>query len=187
MQDKSANNDTASSAKLKSVVITDNGESKKRLIIAVASLVVLAAISIWVYAAARPQSENDTPPASSQLTAPQTEDFPKPDKTNPTDINTAESQAGILALGLEVYRSGANTDGKQLTSHSHYPSAMDIKNTEWVKANLKVPSSVINLLEAEILVYLPKGCDADKPSSSENKCTSFVIQSNGQDVAKSKN
>lgn len=88
---------------------------------------------------------------------------------------TEQANANLLGLAVEVFKTGGTTNGTPITSHGYYPSAFDLKNKQWTKENLN-----LDFATNEAIAYEPKNCSTDKPSSSENKCTGFVIKVNDE-------
>ncbi len=91
------------------------------------------------------------------------------------DATTEQANANLLGFAVESYKVGGTINGTTITSHGYYPSAVDLKNKQWTKENLN-----LDYATNEAIAYEPKNCSTDKPSSSENKCTGFVIKVNDE-------
>lgn len=159
------------------------GRSGKATVMIGLVLLFLTSGGLAYYLASRDDNNSTSTP---DKPVPTTE-FPKPKPITYEETVTPDAYSQFMSVALEIFWSGGNANGKEISGHGYYPSSADIKNPAWAKSNLKLHDQLNKSIKDGSVVYLPKGCDADKPSSSENKCTSFVIQSNGQDVAKSKN
>lgn len=157
--------------------------SKRQLLIL--SVVLLAVIGAGT--AYYLQSKTDKPKETAKPVA--QEKFPAPPEKPVAHSETVTPTAfgNFLALSLETYWAGGNTNGTNIEGHKYYPSTADVKNVEWAKKNLKIPDQIIDSLQKDTITYVPEGCDADKPSGEQNKCTSFTLKSDNKTIAKSNN
>lgn len=154
--------------------------SRKAILLIGLLLVLLASIGIGYYFTSK---NNDSDPIPERPTV--TTEFPKPKPVTYEETVSPNAYGQFMSVALEIFWSGGNANGQEIQGHGYYPSVADVKNANWAKKNLKLHAELNKSIKDGSVVYVPKGCDADKPSSSQNKCTSFVIQSNGQDIAKS--
>jgi hypothetical protein len=96
-----------------------------------------------------------------------------------SDSITPVAYGNFLVNALNSFYKGGGTNGKKIKAHHYYPTTADLKNKNWLKKNLPLGTKVEQLILGSKLVYKPTGCQANKPSSSKNACTSYTITSNG--------
>ena len=113
--------------------------------------------------------------------------LPEPQTAENVSTVTTTTYTHFFSVALEAFYSGSNANGVDVPGNKYYPTAADLKNTEWTKNNLQLDTHTIEQIFANKIVYLPVGCDADKPSDATNQCTSFSLKVNGREVATSNN
>ncbi len=90
---------------------------------------------------------------------------------------TPKAYGNFLAVALRGFYVGGNTNGVDIPAHNYYPSVADLKSREWSKQNMQLDDRMITLIASGEVVYEPKGCKADQPSSDQNKCSEFIVKS----------
>jgi|GEM_PF-5870767 len=110
---------------------------------------------------------------------------PKPVKYSETVTPTA--YGSFLSVALESFYSGGNTNGVDIPGHKYYPSTADLKDLDWAQKNVQLDAHMFSLITDGKVIYSPKGCDANRPSSAQNMCKSFIVTADGKEVEKSRN
>lgn len=140
--------------------------SKRTLIIIVVIVLVGAGAAYWFVSRSDSKSTSDNNQSQQEPVA-----GPLP----------RVAYRNVLAFSVKGYHVGASLNGKEIPAHGYYPSAADVKNTTWSRENLNLDAKLQESIAKGEIVYEPKGCDADKPSSDKNKCLGFVIKE-GDDI-----
>ncbi len=113
--------------------------------------------------------------------------LPAPKKVDIKDTNTPTAYGNFLAASLESFWAGGNTNGVSIPPHKYYPSTVDIKTSSWTKQNMQLDDQLQQLISTGSIVYKSSGCDENKTSSPENKCTDYIISIDGKEIAKNRN
>ena len=93
---------------------------------------------------------------------------------------TPNAYGNFLAVAVKGFYLGGNTNGVDIPAHNYYPSTADIKSSAWTKQNMQLDDRMNDLIAKGEVVYEPKGCKTDQPSSDKNKCNAFVVKSAGK-------
>lgn len=186
MNEKQTNegNDAVNNAPYQTVI----GKDKKRIPLkrsALLSLVILVvAVVLVVTSVVVIKKRND---AKEKKAAQTLKNLPAPKKVDISETNTPTAYGNFLAIALESYWIGGNTNGVSIPGHKYYPSQSDIKDLNWAKQNLQIDESLHQLISSGNIIYKPSGCDINKASSPSNKCTGFTVLINDKEIAKNKN
>lgn len=153
------------------------GKNKKLVVLVVLLMVLVAAL---VVVATR---SSDKKPASQDKSS-DSSNTSQEDKAIPIkDTTTLTSQGAMIKGVLSVFKVGGTFNDKKIEGKGYYPSQADMKDGAWLKQNMNIDDSTHALLQSGEVAYESKGCDASKPSSTENACSGYVIKVNGKVVA----
>ena len=144
------------------------------LVIVIIALLMTAGLSLWLIGRNDNSSIKDTD-IHSDTSA----------KKSKSIINstTITSEAAMVKILLEFYKTGGNANGIDIPAHSYYPSTADIKNVDWSKKNMNIEDDTHKLISTGKIVYETKGCKTDQPSSDKNKCSGYILSVDDKKVA----
>lgn len=153
-------------------------EKRKKLVLLLVVLVVAAATATLITI----RSSDEKP--TSQNKAGDSSNTSQEDEATPIkDTTTLTSQGTMIEMVLSVFKVGGTFNDKKIEGKGYYPSNVDMKDAVWLKQNMNIDDSTHAFLQSGEIVYESKGCDANKPSSTGNACSGYVIKVNGKVVA----